>query len=177
MPPQESKGIEGGRSDGAYRSLIGAEQLTLIQSFPISNPYEAELLNWDLVFPRGMLLGGTLVAFAVLGLPACSSPAERIRVIAGATSVDPPIPRSVILIKGDRILAVGPEQTIKIPPVSERFNAAGRWIVSENRGERLEAGHSANLLLLSGDPRQHPSNYHRVERTMREGRWIEGPTH
>lgn len=125
-----------------------------------------------------MLLSRTLLAaFAALGLSGCATPDNRVNVIAGATSVDPPISRAVIVVKGGRIVAIGPEKSTAIPPASRRLNGAGRWIVPEIRGQSLRAGGAADLLLLSGDPRKHPSNYHRVERAMRGGRWIEGPTH
>ncbi len=54
------------------------------------------------------------------------------RAYLGATLVNPgakPIPDSVVLLQGGRILAAGPVAKVKIPPGAERVDVAGKWII------------------------------------------------
>ena len=86
-----------------------------------------------------------LAACMVLGIfaCACSEPlGADVKVIVGATLLDgdnPPVPHSVIVVRGDRISAVGPQQIDANSPGSEKVNGLGKFVIAANRGTRLRA--------------------------------------
>lgn len=65
---------------------------------------------------------------------AASQPSKPVLVISGGTLIDgtgaAPIPDSVVVIEGDRIVAVGPRATVKLPSkVDQRIDAKGQWVI------------------------------------------------
>jgi imidazolonepropionase-like amidohydrolase len=77
-----------------------------------------------------------LALAACLGLPACVSAPDNDgpppTALVGATIIDgdggAPIPDGVVILRGDRIEAVGPRSTIAIPANAERIDLTGKWI-------------------------------------------------
>ena len=117
------------------------------------------------------------VAMLALLAAACTEPPQPETIaIVGATLVDPanpPVAHSVVVVRKGRISAIGPQQTIPIPPGSEKVNGLGKYVAAANRGARLEPGVSADLLLLSANPMESQDNYNRVERRMVAGKWVD----
>jgi hypothetical protein len=72
---------------------------------------------------------------------------------------------SVIVVREGRIAAMGPQQSTPIPAGSEKVNGIGKYIISANRGVRIELGAPADLLLMSADAR--------IERRMIAGKWVD----
>jgi len=72
----------------------------------------------------------------VLATPATTpaqTTAARGKAIVGGTVVNvdgASIPNAVVVIEGDRIAAVGPAATTKVPAGAQVINAEGRWLVS-----------------------------------------------
>jgi imidazolonepropionase-like amidohydrolase len=66
-------------------------------------------------------------------LSADGASVSRVTAILGTSVVmldgSVPIKDAVVLIQGDRIVAVGPAATTKVPPGAEVIRAAGKWIV------------------------------------------------
>jgi predicted amidohydrolase YtcJ len=58
---------------------------------------------------------------------------ERVMAFIGGTLIDgtesAPILNAVVLVRGDRILAVGPASDFPVPADAIRIDAAGRWII------------------------------------------------
>ena len=69
--------------------------------------------------------------FSVFLVPAAQ--AQLTTVFAGATLFDgtgvDPVDDSVVVILGDRIMAIGPRDSVKIPESSRVIDVSGRWIV------------------------------------------------
>ena len=105
-----------------------------------------------------------LLAACTLG---CTSGDLPVKVIVGATLIDPPIPFSVIVIKDGKITDIGPQQTVPVPTASEKTNGTGKYVIPIESGAKLQVGAAADLLLVT-DPR----NSATAERTMRGGQWI-----
>ena len=80
-------------------------------------------------FPRP-----TLLCLMVGGLLACRTASAQDRPVAfsGAEVIPiagPPIPAGVVVVRGGKILAVGPAATTPIPPDAERIDATGKVIM------------------------------------------------
>src|SRR3954470_21851928 len=87
------------------------------------------------------LLALTILCIASLLLAACaSSPPQGNGVatlaIIGATVVQPEkdaahaaMPDATVLVRGDRIVAVGPSATTKVPDGATRIDGKGRWLI------------------------------------------------
>lgn len=110
-----------------------------------------------------------------LSLAACCActapPAPDTKVIVGATLLNPsqpPLPYSVVIVKDDRISAVGAQQDVPIPPGSAKVEAYGKYVRSANPSGSLDAGAVADLVIASGDQ---PASA--VERRMTSGRWVQ----
>ena len=98
---------------------------------------------------------------------ACTTSDLPVKVIVGATVLDPPIPFSVIVIKDGKIADIGPQQTVPVPTASEKTNGTGKYIIPVERGAILRVGAPADLLLVAD-----PKNRETAERSMRGGKWI-----
>jgi hypothetical protein len=100
-----------------------------------------------------------VAGLASLFLAACGEPGintkERIKVLIGATTVaapgDAPIADSIIVIAGTKIRALGARKDVPVPQASDRTDFTGEWIVPAE-GSRIEAGQTANLLILRNKP-------------------------
>ena len=107
----------------------------------------------------------------VLALAACGDlPSSNVKVIVGATLVHSskaPTPYGVVVVKDDRIAAVGTQQMTPVPPGSVKTEAYGKYVM-HSHGD-LQAGSKADLVILAGDPRTNP----KVERRMTGGQWTE----
>ena len=97
----------------------------------------------------------------------CTTSNLPVKVIVGATLVDPPIPFSVIVIKDGKITDIGPQQTVPVPTESEKINGTGKYVIPIESGAKLQVGTAANLLLVTD-----PKNSATAERIMRGGEWI-----
>jgi len=79
-----------------------------------------------------VLLAALLAAWSAVGSGHAQERRPRPIALIGATIVDgaggAPIADGVVLIAGDRILAVGPRGDVRIPGNAERIDATGRWI-------------------------------------------------
>jgi hypothetical protein len=74
-----------------------------------------------------------IAALLLLPLAACKPSEEtRLKVIVGATLIDgtgaPPLSRSVVIVAGSRIRAVGTQAATPIPAGSDKFDGAGRFL-------------------------------------------------
>lgn len=111
-------------------------------------------------------------ALSLLFLSACTEPpVSDTKAIIGATLVNAsrsPLPYSIVVIKDDRIVAVGPQQVVPVPAGSAKIEAYGKFLKLDS-GEDIEVGAKANLVLLAGPPESNP----KVERRMTDGRWVE----
>jgi imidazolonepropionase-like amidohydrolase len=103
------------------------------------------VLKEDAMIRKGMTkraVGARACAAAValaIGAAACSSPAdepapgadvmafEGARIITGEEA--PPIDNGVILVQGDRIVAVGRAGEVEVPPAASRINLAGKTVM------------------------------------------------
>lgn len=102
-------------------------------------------------------------------LSACTETPPTSTAIIGATLVNGPqgkLPQAVVIVKEDRVTAVGTQQMTPIPAGSAKIEAYGKYLVHED-GE-MKVGAKANLVILSGAPETSP----KVERRMAEGRWL-----
>jgi hypothetical protein len=93
---------------------------------------------------------------AILLLAACQKkPDFTVKVLIGATTIpaadEPSIEDSVVIISGKKIRAVGMRKDTPVPQASDRTDLAGEWIVPAE-GSRIEAGETANLLILKHAP-------------------------
>ncbi|MDB6087965.1 MAG: amidohydrolase family protein, partial [Gammaproteobacteria bacterium] len=69
----------------------------------------------------------------LLGAVSNSWAAGQIKAIVGATAVDlangHSIPNSVLLIDGDRIMAIGPAGAVSVPQGADIIHADGKWLL------------------------------------------------
>jgi imidazolonepropionase-like amidohydrolase len=74
-----------------------------------------------------------LAVSLMLGLPAHTADADRVRAIVGATVVDldggEPIRNAVVLIQGEKITAVGNAAAVEVPATAEVIDATGTWLI------------------------------------------------
>jgi len=70
---------------------------------------------------------------ACLILTACKPPEEtRMKAIIGAVLIDPaapPLSRSVLVVAGQRIRAIGDQSSTPVPAGSEKINGAGKFLI------------------------------------------------
>jgi hypothetical protein len=101
-----------------------------------------------------------LAVLVSLTLVACRKPGvtnmnDRLKVLIGATAIvaagDAPIEDSIVVIAGTKIRSVGMRKDIPVPQNSDRTDLTGEWIVPAE-GSRIEAGETANLLVLKHAP-------------------------
>jgi hypothetical protein len=80
---------------------------------------------------------------------------DRIKVLIGGTAIvaagEEPIEDSIVVIAGTKIRSVGSRKDIPVPQNSDRTDLTGEWIVPA-AGSRIEAGETANLLILKHKP-------------------------
>ena len=98
---------------------------------------------------------------------ACTISDLPVKVIVGATLIDPPIPFSVIVIKDGKITDIGPQQMVPVPTASEKTNGTGKYVIPIESGAKLQVGAAADLLLITD-----PKNSSSAERIMRGGKWM-----
>lgn len=107
----------------------------------------------------------------LLLLSACSDPPPSdTKVIIGATLIRPPqspTPYGIVIVKNDRIAAVGTQQMTPVPPGSAKTEAYGKYVAQSDG--KLEVGSKADLVILAGDPATNP----KIERRMTNGQWVE----
>ena len=94
---------------------------------------------------------------AFLFLAACQKkPDFTLKVLIGGTTVtapgEQPIGDSVVIISGTKIRSVGPRKDIPVPQASDRTDLTGEWVVPAE-GSRIDAGETANLLILRHAPK------------------------
>lgn len=74
-----------------------------------------------------------LLIFALLSTLNVSAQQRNTLVITGATLIDvsggTPVPDSVVVIRGDRIVAAGPRAQVKTPRGAKTIDARGKWII------------------------------------------------
>lgn len=76
-----------------------------------------------------------LLLLSVLALAAFADPACAAQTIAisGGTLIDgnggQPVANATVLVRDDRIVAVGPADTVDIPPDAKRYDAAGKYVL------------------------------------------------
>ena len=72
-----------------------------------------------------------LATTAVFGVLAQAAGADQVKAIVGATVVDlygdEPIEDAVVLIEGEKIIAIGGAATVDVPSTAEVINADGTW--------------------------------------------------
>ena len=82
-------------------------------------------------------------------------PDFTLKVLIGSTTVTAlgasPIEDSIVIISGAKIRSVGARKDIPVPQASDRTDLTGEWIVPAE-GARIEAGETANLLILRHAP-------------------------
>ena len=118
----------------------------------------------------------SVIRFAIaLCLAACCActtpPTPDTTVIVGATLLnpsEPPMPHSVVIVKDDRVAAVGSQQMTPIPPGSSKVEAYGKYVRSADQNAAVQVGAPANLVIVSGDQQSA-----QVERRMTLGRWVQ----
>ncbi len=75
-----------------------------------------------------------LCALAAAAMSGCKPPDEsRLKVIIGATLLDgsggPPISRSVVIVAGSRIKAIGSQAATPVPAGSDKYNGSGKFLI------------------------------------------------
>jgi len=74
-----------------------------------------------------------LATTAVFGVLAQAAGADQVKAIVGATVVDlygdEPIEDAVVLIEGEKIIAIGGAATVDVPSTAEVINADGTWLI------------------------------------------------
>ena len=75
-----------------------------------------------------------LVILPVLLVRLSAQPATNtMTAIVGGTLIDgnggPPVADAVVLVRGGRITAAGPQGAVAVPADAERIDARGRWII------------------------------------------------
>ncbi|MEZ5288358.1 MAG: amidohydrolase family protein [Vicinamibacterales bacterium] len=83
------------------------------------------------LFPARVAIFGLVLGIALVAAPTAQTPA--VTVIRGATLIDgsgrDPVPDTVIVIKGDRIAAIGPRASTTVPAGATVIEAAGRYVM------------------------------------------------
>lgn len=90
----------------------------------------------------------SVIRFAIaLCLAACCActtpPTPDTTVIVGATLLnpsEPPMPHSVVIVKDDRVAAVGSQQMTPIPPGSSKVEAYGKYVRSADQNAAVQVG-------------------------------------
>ena len=74
-----------------------------------------------------------LVTTALFGVLAQAAGTDHSKAIVGATVVDlygdEPIEDAVVLIEGEKIIAIGSAATVDVPATAEVINAEGTWLI------------------------------------------------
>lgn len=96
-----------------------------------------------------------LLAFALIAACGEKKPDFTVKVLIGATTIPAPgaapINDSVVVVSGTKIRSVGARKDVPVPQASDRTDLTGEWIVPA-AGSRIEAGETANLLILHHAP-------------------------
>lgn len=103
--------------------------------------------------------------------------AVRVLALVGATLVDgterPPVRDAVVVVQGERIVAVGPRASVAIPPGAETVDLRGRFLIpGEADFGTVEPGRRADLVVLTRDPLARIGDTRAIERVMHHGRWV-----
>jgi imidazolonepropionase-like amidohydrolase len=113
---------------------------------------------------RTILAGMSIVA--LLGAASNSWAAGQIKAIVGATAVDlangRSVPNSVLLIDGDRIMAIGPAGAVSVPQGADIIHADGKWLLPGLMNMHVHLG-----LKLPGAAGDSLSNETDVEEVLR----------
>lgn len=82
---------------------------------------------------RIKVLAVTTLIFMVTTSLAFAQDEEKVIALVGGTLIDgtgaPPVPDAIVIIKGERIAAVGRSGKLKIPEEAEKIDVAGKWIL------------------------------------------------
>jgi hypothetical protein len=117
-----------------------------------------------------------LIALLAVG---CGGGSAPVQAIAGATLMDgtpnPPVLKSLVVVKKARIAAMGDEATTPIPRGATRINGAGRFIFPLDPEKPLRAGGPADLLLLSVNPALDNDYEKKDVGRMVNGLWVKFP--
>jgi imidazolonepropionase-like amidohydrolase len=94
-----------------------------------------------------------VLVFAALALVVAAATAfaqndEKVLALVGGTLIDgtgaPPVPNAVVIIKGERIAAVGRAGELAIPPEAEKIDVAGRWVLPGFIDLHVHSAHPRN---------------------------------
>jgi hypothetical protein len=95
------------------------------------------------------------ILISLLAAACRKKPDFTVKVLIGATTIaapgEQPIADSVIVIAGTKIRSVGMRRDVPVPQASDRTDLTGEWVVPVE-GSRIEAGETANLLVLKHAP-------------------------
>ena len=98
--------------------------------------------------------------------------AQLTTVLAGATLFDgtgvDPVEDSVVVILGDRIMAVGPRDSVKIPESSRVIDVSGRWIVPGLVDSHIQPATSSRVGSIRGPMSSNLRSVRSYEREMEE---------
>ncbi|HUX06991.1 MAG TPA: amidohydrolase family protein [Acidobacteriota bacterium] len=82
---------------------------------------------------RIKVLAVAALIFAVSTFPALARDEEKVIALVGGTLIDgtgaPPVPDAIVIIKGERIAAVGRGDELQIPEEAEKIDVAGKWVL------------------------------------------------
>jgi imidazolonepropionase-like amidohydrolase len=82
---------------------------------------------------RNRVLVLVALVFIVAASAALAQNDEKVLALVGGTLIDgtgaPPLPNAVVIIRGERIAAVGRVGELTIPSEAEKIDVAGRWIL------------------------------------------------
>ncbi|HEY3824334.1 MAG TPA: hypothetical protein VGL82_07230 [Bryobacteraceae bacterium] len=105
--------------------------------------------------PTITALASLLIVCFLLAGCGNKKPDFTVKVLIGGTTItsdsDAPIEDSVIVIAGSKIRSVGPRKDVPVPQASDRTDLTGEWVVPAP-GSRIEAGETANMLILKHAP-------------------------
>jgi imidazolonepropionase-like amidohydrolase len=94
----------------------------------------------------------TMVLVSASAAAWAAGAAEKITAIVGATVLHPELegaavvaPRSTIVIKGNRIIAVGPAANTRVPRGAGVIDAHGKWVISGLIDSHVHFFQSGNL--------------------------------
>ena len=109
--------------------------------------------------PQAELLKSLLLA--TLALVACGVVAAEPIAITGGTLIDgnggQPVANATVVVRDDRIVAVGPAGAVEIPADAKRYDATGKYLLPGILGREaelgtLEPGKLADLQIVDANP-------------------------
>lgn len=118
-----------------------------------------------------------IVLLAALASVACDS--ARVTAITGATLIDgtsqPPVSPATVVIRGHKIMVMGPASSVAVPAGAVQFDAKGKFVFPLDAAAPLSAGGEADLLITRVNPATDTDYAKKTWGRMQGGIWIQYP--